>query len=153
MKTGSIACCALLLKGNLSVAANLAFPADAAPDPLKMNYCGHSCPEDCKFLVASLKNDPVLKKEAYEIWEMKERFRVESFDAVKIFCFGCKTKDKPVGIRLQKCDVRMCAINKNHDACIECKELSACEKDLWKKFPEFHQSVIKLQTTYLSSKI
>lgn len=152
MKTGSMACCTLLLKGNLFAVSNFSFPADEAPDPLKMNYCGHKCPENCKFLEASVKNDPVLKKEAYEIWEMKERFGVETFEADKIFCFGCKTKDKPVGIRLQKCDVRVCAISKNHDACIECSSLSTCEKDLWKKFPEFHQSVVNLQTTYLESK-
>ena len=63
---------------------------DKIPDPKKINYCGYTCPEDCKFLVASVKNDLVLKKEAYEIWEMKERFGVVEFEADKIFCFGCK---------------------------------------------------------------
>jgi hypothetical protein len=53
-----------------------------------------------------------------------------------------------VGIRLQKCDVRTCAIEKKLNACIECDELSSCGKDLYKKFPDFHQSVIKLQAVY-----
>lgn len=122
------------------------------PDPKKLNYCGYTCPKDCKFLIASEKNDPTLKKEAYEIWEMKERFGVTEFDADKIFCFGCKTKDKPVGIRLQKCDVRNCAIDKKLESCIECKELTSCEKDLWTKFPDFKKSVIQMQTKYKSSK-
>jgi hypothetical protein len=82
---------------------------------------------------------------------MKERFGVTEFDPDKIFCFGCKITDKPVGIRLQKCDVRNCAIDKKLDSCIECKELSACEKDLWKKFPDFKKAVIKMQSDYLKA--
>ena len=148
VRTGTIACCSLLLTQNLPAFAHYSIREDEKPDPLKMNYCGYTCPTDCKFLVASIKNDPVLKKEAYEIWEMKDRFGVETFEADKIFCFGCKNMEKPVGIRLQKCDVRTCAIEKKLDACIECDELASCGKDLFKKFPEFHQSVIKLQTVY-----
>jgi hypothetical protein len=151
MKSGTIACCSLLFRSKLSAMTGFTFQDDKLPDPLKMNYCGYTCPENCKFLEASLKNDPELKKEAFEIWEMKERFGVETFEADKVFCFGCKTKDKPVGIRLQKCDVRACAISKKYEACIECSNLPKCEKDLWKKFPEFHQSVVKLQLTYLES--
>jgi hypothetical protein len=148
VRTGTIACCSLLLTRNFPVCASSSIRENDTPDPLKMNYCGYTCPEDCKFLVASIKNDPVLKKEAYDIWEMKDRFGVETFEADKIFCFGCKNIEKPVGIRLQKCDVRACAIEKKLDACIECDELSSCEKDLFKKFPDFHQSVIKLQAVY-----
>lgn len=151
LKTGALACCTLFLDANVSAVNCISAAGNTVPDPSKMNYCGHKCPEDCKFLEASVKNDPVLKKEAYEIWEMKERFGVEKFEADKIFCFGCKNKEKPAGIRLQKCDVRVCAISKNYEACIECDSLSTCDKDLWKKFPEFHQSVIKLQLAYLEA--
>ena len=149
LKTGALACCTLFFESKTGARNCFSFTKDTVPDPLKMNYCGYKCPEDCKFLEASVKDDPALKKEAYEIWEMKERFGVELFEAEKIFCFGCKTKDKPVGLRLQKCEVRECAISKEYNACIECNELSTCVKDLWKKFPEFHQSVVKLQTIYL----
>ena len=152
IKSGALACCALLCETNISAINFHPVAGKTIPDPLKMNYCGHHCPEDCKFLVASVKNDPLLKKEAFEIWEMKERFGVEKFEEEKIFCFGCKNKEKPVGIRLQKCDVRTCAISKNHEACIECSSLKTCDKDLWKKFPEFHQSVIKLQLAYSEAK-
>lgn len=150
--TGAVAGCTLLLSGKLTAFNMFSHLQNEIPDPKKINYCGYTCPADCKFLEASVKNDPVLKKEAYEIWEMKERFGVTEFDADKIFCFGCKTKDKPVGIRLQKCDVRNCAIDKKLDSCIECKELPRCEKDLWKKFPDFKNAVIKMQATYIESK-
>lgn len=144
MTTGAVAGCTLLVSGFKGF-ANL---QDQVPDPKKLNYCGYTCPKDCVFLEASVKNDVELKKKAYETWEMKERFGVVEFDPEKIFCFGCKTKDKPVGIRLQKCDVRNCAIGKKLDSCIECKELSSCEKDLWKKFPDFKNAVIKMQNEF-----
>ncbi len=146
--TGAFAGCGLLVAGKLSA---FSFPQEEIPVPKKLNYCGYTCPKDCKFLEASVKNDIELKKEAYEIWEMKTRFGVEEFDPNKIFCFGCKATDKPVGIRLQRCDVRNCAIEKKLDSCIECDELTACEKDLWKKFPDFKNSVIKMQETYRNS--
>lgn len=142
--TTAVAGCALLLSGF----KGFAHLQNQVPDPKKLNYCGYTCPKDCVFLEASVKNDVELKKKAYETWEMKERFGVAEFDAEKIFCFGCKTTDKPVGIRLKKCDVRNCAIDKKLDSCIECKELSACEKDLWKKFPDFKKAVIKMQNDY-----
>lgn len=152
MTAGVVTGCALLLSGKLL--ANDAFIhfQNQKPDPKKLNYCGYTCPKDCVFLEASVKNDVELKKKAYETWEMKDRFGVAEFDAEKIFCFGCKTTDKPVGIRLQKCDVRNCAIDKKLDSCIECKELSACEKDLWKKFPDFKNAVIKMQSEYFENK-
>ena len=146
--TTSVAGCALLLSGF----KGFAHLQNQIPDPKKLNYCGYTCPKDCVVLEASVKNDVELKKKAYETWEMKERFGVAEFDAEKIFCFGCKTTDKPVGIRLQKCDVRNCAIDKKLDSCIECKELSACEKDLWKKFPDFKNAVIKMQSEYFENK-
>lgn len=142
--TTAVAGCALLLSGF----KGFAHLQNQVPDPKKLNYCGYTCPKDCVFLEASVKNDVELKKKAYETWEMKERFGVAEFDAEKIFCFGCKTTDKPIGIRLKKCDVRNCAIDKKLDSCIECKELSACEKDLWKKFPDFKKAVIKMQNDY-----
>lgn len=152
VKRSSVAGCVLLLSGRLSAFNPALYYQDEAPDPKKINYCGYSCPKDCKFLEASVKNDPKLKKEAYEIWEMKERFGVAEFDPDKIFCFGCKNTEKPVGIRLQKCDVRNCAIDKKLDSCIECNELQTCEKDLWKKFPDFKDAVLKMQEKYLEAK-
>jgi hypothetical protein len=150
IKSGLAAGCTLLLTNNVS-ARLLSHLQVENPDPKKLNYCGYTCPKDCKFLIASEKNDPVLKKEAFEIWEMKSRFGVNEFDPDKIYCFGCKTKDKPVGIRLQKCDVRSCAIDKKLESCIECKDLKTCEKDLWSKFPDFKNAIIQMQITYLGN--
>ena len=149
---GAVAGCALLLSTRLSAMKGFEYLQNEVPDPKKLNYCGYTCPTDCKFLQASIKNDPVLKKEAYEIWEMKDRFGVTEFDPDKIFCFGCKNTEKPVGIRLQKCDVRNCAIDKKLDSCIECKDLKTCVKDLWKKFPDFKKAVIKMQVTYFENR-
>ncbi len=152
IKGTAAAGCVLLLSNKLSAFSHFSHLQEEVPDPKKLEYCGYTCPKDCKFLVASVKNDIELKKEAYEIWEMKDRFGVKEFDPDKVFCFGCKNKDKPVGIRLQKCDVRNCCINKKLESCIECDELKTCEKDLWTKFPEFKNAVIKMQKAYQESK-
>jgi hypothetical protein len=149
---GAVAGCALFISGRLSAINRFNYLQNEIPDPKKLNYCGYTCPKDCQFLEASVKNDTELKRKAYATWEMKERFGVMEFDPVKIFCFGCKTSNKPVGIRLQKCDVRNCAIGRNLDSCIECKDLKECEKDLWKKFPDFKNVVIKMQEVYLETK-
>lgn len=121
------------------------------PDPKKLNYCGYTCPKDCQFLEASVKNDTELKKKAYETWHIKERYNVD-LDAKKTFCFGCKNNDKPAGVVMLNCTVRQCAIDKKFDSCIECKELKDCGKDLWIRFPDFKNAVIKMQTVYLENR-
>jgi len=151
VKSGTMAGCALLLSGKLSAISGFSHLQDEVPDPKKLEYCGYTCPKNCQFLEASVKNDVELKRKAYETWEMKERFGVD-FDPDKIFCFGCKNPEKPVGIRLQKCDVRNCVIEKKLDACIECKELEECNKDLWAKFPEFKKAIVKMQKSYFEAK-
>lgn len=117
------------------------------PDPKALNYCGYKCPETCQFLQGSLKNDEALKKEAYKLWKIEDRFGVP-FEADKIFCFGCKNDEKPDGIVLKNCTVRDCAMEKEIDCCIECGELVDCEKDLWNRFPNFKKQVIEMQKKY-----
>jgi hypothetical protein len=147
-----IGVCALMLSPQL-MAMNNFTPGndDEIPDPKKLNYCGYKCPDDCKFLKASIANDPELKKEAYEIWKIKEKYDID-FDAEKIFCFGCKVDDKPIGVTAENCTVRQCAISKNFDCCIECPTLTDCDKGLWTQFPDFKKSVIEMQVKYLESK-
>ena len=94
-----------------------------------------------------MKNDVELKKKAYEEWQIKEHYNID-FDPEKIFCFGCKNEEKPAGVVLTNCTVRSCAIEKEYDSCIQCDELTSCQKDLWTRFPEFHKSVIKMQEVY-----
>jgi hypothetical protein len=121
------------------------------PDPKKLNYCGYQCPADCKLLKATQENNIELKKEAYEIWKIKERHGVD-FEPEKIFCWGCKTPDKPEGIVVSGCPVRKCAIEKGYDCCVECNKLEACDFELWKNFPDFHAHVVSEQKRYLTAK-
>jgi hypothetical protein len=145
--------CALLMAANLNKlqAFNYLSNGNEIPDPLKMNYCGYNCPDDCKFLKATKENNLELKKEAYETWKIKEKFGVD-FDPDKIFCWGCKTPDKPKGVVINGCQVRKCAIEKGYQACIQCDSLVACEKDLWKNFPDFFNAVKEMQKTYKTAK-
>jgi hypothetical protein len=122
---------------------------DEKLNPKELNYCGYKCPDNCQFLKGTLNNDEALKKEAYKLWKIEERFGVP-FEADKIFCYGCKNHEKPTGIVLKNCTVRSCAMEKEHDSCIECDELVACEKDLWDRFPKFKEQVIEMQKKYQS---
>jgi hypothetical protein len=145
---GACAGCILLLGSKASAFENLMKTrGDVVIDPKSLNYCGYQCPPDCPFLQGSLKNDVALKKEAYEKWKIKEKYGLD-FDPDTIFCFGCKNKEKPEGVVLTHCTVRKCAIEKGHDCCIECGELTGCDKELWKQFPDFKKYVIDLQQKY-----
>ena len=148
IRNSSIAGCTLFISGKLSA---FSFQEDKIPDPKKLNYCGYTCPKECQFLEASVKNNNELKKKAYETWKIKERYNLD-FDPKTAFCFGCKTKDKPAGVVMTNCTVRVCAIEKKLDSCIECKNLKTCQKDLWTQFPDFHKSTIKLQDSFLNAK-
>ncbi len=55
---------------------------------------------------------------------------------------------KPQGMVVSNCTVRACAIEKNYDSCIQCDELTICNKDLWKRFPEFYKRVKEMQSKY-----
>lgn len=116
-------------------------------DPKKLTFCGYTCPKDCKFLRATLANDLELKKEAWKEWEIEEHYGLE-FDEEQAFCYGCKELDTPDGVVLANCDVRPCAREKKLDACIQCDELKTCDKKLWTRFPEFHETVLEMQETY-----
>jgi len=144
--------CGLMISSKLSAFDHYnGFSSSQAIDPKELCYCGYKCPDDCQFLKGSVENNVELKKEAYDLWKIKERFDIE-FDADKIFCYGCKAKDKPEGIILVNCTVRSCVISKGYDCCIECLELEDCDKDLWSRFPEFKKQVIEMQKKYLEGK-
>ena len=86
-----VGCCALLASAKTN-ALNSFFPADKDLDPIKLNYCGYTCPEGCEFRKASVDNDVELKKEAFKAWKIEERFGIK-FEADKIYCYGCKNPD------------------------------------------------------------
>jgi len=121
--------------------------AEAPIDPKRLNFCGYSCPDDCKFLRGTLENDVELKREAFQIWKIEERFGVP-FDPELAICFGCKALDKPEGMVVSRCDVRACARERKLDCCIECQDLEGCDKDLWRRFPEFKKQVVAMQQRY-----
>jgi hypothetical protein len=142
-----ISCCLLACGGKL-----LAMPANGKdlPDLKKLTYCGYQCTMECILYKGTLENDVELKKEAYEKWDMKERYGVD-FDPDKIFCHGCKNEEKPGSIVTKKCTVRACAIEKKHECCIQCKELADCDKELWNRFPQFREKVLEMQEEYFKS--
>jgi len=143
-----IAGCALLYGARLYGADKLNFlNSDGKPDPKKLNYCGYTCQPDCRMKKATVENDTELKKQAYKDWRIEEKYGI-AFDPAKVFCYGCKVSDDQVGLVVEKCSVRNCAIEKGFDCCIQCSQLSACDKEIWKTFPDFHKMMIDLQKKY-----
>ena len=145
-----MAYCGLMAASRLEAFGNL-FIDEEIPDPKLLNYCGYTCPEGCEFKKASLENDPALKKEAFDAWNINERYGIE-FETDKVFCFGCKDTGKPDGVVTANCTVRSCVMEKELECCIECDELVSCDKDLWSRFPELKEKVIEMQQSYLEAK-
>ncbi len=143
LKAGA-ACMVLGSGGNL---LEMNINQDEKPDPKTLEYCGYKCPADCPLKKATLANDSGLKKKAFEEFRFREKYKID-FDADKIFCYGCKVKDKPLGPAVSRCTVRQCARSKNLDCCIECDTLAKCEKELWKEFPKLREHVLDLQKRY-----
>lgn len=141
-----IACCTVTCGAKLSANDNV-FRQDVKPDPKSLNYCGYKCPKDCPLLKGTLENNVELKKKAYEAFKFKEKYAME-FDPEKVFCYGCKIKDKPISVPVKACTVRSCVIEKGYDCCIQCDVLTKCDKELWKSFPEFKKQVIDMQKKY-----
>jgi hypothetical protein len=141
-----VACCALGYGSSLK-AQDTIKKQDQKPDPKSLNYCGYRCSSECELYKATMENNTELKKKAYQDFKFKEKFDVE-FDPEKVFCYGCKLKDKPLSINVKACTVRKCAIDKGYECCIQCNELTACNKELWVSFPKFKEVVIGMQKKY-----
>ena len=143
-----IACCAMLYGAKMNTYGNAtAVPGSDIPDPKKLNYCGYTCPADCKMKKATLEGNLALKEEAYKDWRIEQKYGM-AFDPEKIFCHGCKTTGKPLGLVVEKCTVRACSIDKGYECCIQCDQLSMCDKEIWKTFPDFHKMVIEMQKKF-----
>jgi len=127
------------------------FRDESLPNPKKLEYCGYSCPSDCQLYVASVENNDEKKREAYKLWGIREKYGME-FDGEKIFCYKCKTDGRPVGIVVEKCTVRQCCMAKGYDCCIQCKELTSCDKPLWKDYPGLYKEVIEMQKKYMEAR-
>lgn len=144
--TSCIGCCGLMF--SFKTDGLPVFQDEAKPDPKKLEYCGYQCPPDCKVKKSTVTNNLELKKEAYKEWRIQEKYKVE-FDPEKMYCWGCKS-DKPAGIITSNCSIRSCVISKKYDCCIQCNDLATCDKEVWKTFPQFRESMLKLQKKYLS---
>lgn len=142
------AVCGVCLCGGLPAFAGETAKGDVI-DPAKREYCGYVCPDDCKFLRATLEGDLEAKRAAWASWELEKRFGV-AFDAEQAFCFRCKAPGKPEGFVVSHCDVRACVRKKKLECCIECAELPGCDKNLWRRFPEFKKKVVELRKRYLA---
>jgi hypothetical protein len=146
-RTG-LAVCGACLCGFPTFADDTSAKGEAI-DPAKREYCGYVCPDDCKLLRATLADDLEGKKDAWGEWKLEERFGV-AFDPKQAFCFRCKSPGKPEGFVVSHCDVRSCVREKKLECCIECAELPGCEKDLWRRFPDFKAQVVALRKRYLA---
>ena len=141
LKSG-VGCCVLL-----AGASTFAFAADEKPDPKKLNYCGYKCPDDCKMFLAGKSTDDALKREAFKMWRLQEKYEV-NYSPEIVFCEKCKGTDDPKSLLLSNCSVRNCAIEKEYDCCIECDDLKSCDKEIWTTFPQFKEQVLKMQQAY-----
>lgn len=90
------------------------------------------------------------KRKTFELWDLEGRYGL-AFDPDGLFCHGCKTEEKELGMAVSHCPVRPCVIERKLDCCIECDELATCDKELWKKFPTFHESVLETRTRLLEA--
>ncbi len=153
LKSAGIGSFAIILTSALKSSGSLSLISEdnQIPELKKLNYCGYKCPENCLMLKATKENNVELKKKAYTEFEVKKNYNI-NFDENKVFCWGCKTPEKPEGIIISNCKVKKCAQEKGLECCIECIDLKSCNKDLWKKYPEHYEKVTEMQKLYMSSK-
>jgi hypothetical protein len=118
-------------------------------DPQSRSYCGIACEEGCELYKATMNNDVELKKKVYMDWKWKEQFNMD-FDPDKVFCYNCKPENGKLKAGMAECKVRQCAIKNNLASCIQCSNLSACDQDLWTRWPKFYEGMLKTQQQYLS---
>jgi hypothetical protein len=147
-------CCALLA-WNRSLPAIMAGPEEKQEPKLKpidfskISYCGFPCFQACELYKATLENDEKAKKLIYEKWGWKEKFGVV-YDSDKIFCHTCKPGDKPKKVGMAECAIRNCALANGMEACVQCRNLAACDKEYWKQWPSLLEFNKVNQARYLA---
>jgi len=147
------ACCALMAWGpRLGARTGTEDNKNQEKKPVdlkQLSYCGIPCFQTCELYKATIENDAKAKKLVYEQWEMKKNHGIE-FDPDKVFCYGCKSGDKPENKMLTgNCEVRKCTTANAIESCVQCKNLAVCDKEFWKKWPQAYEHAKKLQTQYI----
>jgi hypothetical protein len=112
------------------------------------SYCGIDCENECELLKATRENDIELKKKVYHDWKWKETFGV-AFDPDQVFCYTCKPANGKLKIGMAECEVRKCALANGMESCIQCRNLTQCDKEFWKGWSSFYNHVKELQVQYI----
>jgi hypothetical protein len=112
------------------------------PDIKSMSYCCLNCNDKCQIFKATVENDIKVKQTVAANWtkEYGEEFTVDD-----VFCYGCKREGKSQNKSLLKCTVRKCAKAKQIESCSLCNDLTNCEKDLWKNWPNVKVRALEIQ--------
>ncbi len=143
---------AVRLSAETAPAAAAAPTAPKLPDLKDRAYCGLVCGDWCELWRATKSGDPAAKRVVYEKWKWKEKFGVE-FDPAQVFCHGCKAPGQPANVAQARCTVLKCSVQRGFDSCLQCQRLAACDKDLWKDYPDFRSKMIELQQGYVAQGI
>ena len=115
----------------------------------KLSYCGFPCVQVCELYKATLENDEKAKSLSMRSGRWKEKFGVD-YDPEKVFCHTCKPGDKPKKVGMADCVIRICAMANSMESCVQCKNLAACDKEYWKKWPDLYEFNKKNQARYLA---
>ncbi|ACB74271.1 DUF3795 domain-containing protein [Opitutus terrae] len=125
-------------------------PTEKLPDLKSRAYCGLICDDRCELYHATQAQDPAAMKAVHEKWQWKQKHGID--DPALCFCHGCKpTEKQSLNVMQQRCTVRVCAMKRGFDSCIQCQELVRCEKELWKNWPKFKQQVEQWQKDYVAA--
>ena len=87
-------------------------------------YCGLDCSK-CEARLATVNDDDGLRTKVAKEWSELNNVEITPD---QINCMGCRTE----GVKTPYCDgmcpIRRCALERNHETCRDCSEMSTCRK-------------------------
>ena len=87
-------------------------------------YCGLNC-ATCEARIATVNNDDKLKEKVAKEWSNLNHVTITK---EMINCVGCKIDGVKTPFCESMCPIRICAVNKKVDRCINCDEFNSCDK-------------------------
>lgn len=87
-------------------------------------YCGLNC-ATCEARIATINNDDVLREKVAKEWSNLNHVTITK---EMINCVGCKIDGVKTPFCESMCPIRICAVNKKVDRCINCDEFNSCDK-------------------------